>query len=136
MDKTGLSRLWSKIKGAFLPKVGTFRWTREGDEGYGYVAFGGNGDADGLSGDVGISVVGDDKVQAAVLESDTGIVSIRLLDSGYNLVVIDAKGIHIDYSGTVSGVGSDDCTIHFIYNNKTYGFDVEGAIRAGILMEE
>lgn len=136
LDKTGMSRLWAKIKGAFLPKVGSFKWTKAGNEIEGYVAFGQKGDAVGLSGHAGIAVVGDDKAMAAIMETVQGEARIRLLNDGFDQVLTDSKGIHIVYGGSASGVVSNDCTIHFTYDNKTYGFDVEMAIRAGILMEE
>lgn len=136
LDKAGLSRLWSKIKGAFLPKVGSFKWTKVGNETEGYVAFGQKDDAVGLSGQAGIAVVGDDKVMAAIMETVLGEARILLLNDGAEQVLVDSRGIHIAYSGSTGGVDSKSCTIHFFYNNKTYGFDVENAIRAGILMEE
>lgn len=100
------------------------------------MAFGQKGDAVGLSGHAGIAVVGDDKAMAAIMETVQGEARIRLLNDGFDQVLTDSKGIHIVYGGSASGVVSNDCTIHFTYDNKTYGFDVEMAIRAGILMEE
>lgn len=116
LDKTGLSRLWSKIKAAFIPKNGAFVWTLTGNTGDGFVEFG------DTYGDIGILIKnGTDEIRIDSSVSGSGIIITR---QGEEIIRLNTEtGITVQWNGT------DEMSsgLHFVMNGVTYSWDMQTA---------
>lgn len=138
LDKTGLSRLWSKIKSKFCPKDEEFEWIGNNGAERGHIVFTDfNGDLTPMhpTEDFYVQVSAADSASSATIGLSTGggaIISlVHKKNGGYTEVFrVDNQGLTLNL-----GKYAEEAGLYFIISGQKMKFEPQNAEQYGILVK-